>query len=846
MNMMSRYKILWINREKRKCSTRLLTIIILLFCMTFSETSTVKSIQKSSFKTVSKNREIVQKITSRVGYFTENKGQWDPSILFVGETNFGRMAFGKDCVYFETVQPSTSEDIEQSTINQNKLSKEILFKKKSQHSSEFSVIRHSFSNAKTSSVKGIDPLRHYNNYILGKDKAKWATGCRNFTKIVYNDIKEGVDLLFFFSSEALRYELLSSTSQEDILLSQLKDMLPFMIPRSKECISLKNMKSQGFTTPSSLIFSTLMGSSRDDDFVYDMTLDSFGNSYVAGETYSIDFPVSNGSIQKTNKKEGDGVIFKLNPEGNDLLFSTFLGGSGTDYVKSIEATSDGSIYVTGSTTSLDFPTTTYAYRNKSSGKNDVFIAKLNFSATSLIYATYLGGSDADYPYGIAVDSFGNAYISGTTASSDFPISMNAYRSKYHGNYDAFVSKINPTGSILLYSLVISGSNYDYGRGIVLDKSCNAYVTGSTGSYNFPVTSGAYQSTIKGLGNAFVSKINPTGSNLLYSTFIGGSDYDYSYSIALDSSNNVYIAGGTSSLDYPITTQVFQANHKGKNDSFLTKINSSGANLIYSTFLGGSGEDSISSITIDFSGNTYVCGTTDSLDFPITPGSFQTKNMLSNDVFVSKINSKGSSLLRSTYLGGSFDDMGYNISLDNTGNVYIAGDTMGADFPVTPDAYWNNQSGESDIFVTKMNLDIQNDFTNPSSILIELWIGYRIALVNGELEFLDTVPILVNNSSVVPLRFIAESFKSTVLFNPKTQEIDILYGDNDIVLWIGKPIAQVSSIRNKKDVFQVFLLDVSPFIRNSRTMVPIRFIAEAFGAHVTWNSLEQKISITLKN
>jgi hypothetical protein len=598
MNMMSKYKILWINREKRKCSTRLLTIITLVICMFISGIPTIKSNQKSNCKLNPKNTEMLQNKASRIGYFTENKGQWDPSILFVGETDFGRAAFGEDFVCFETVQPYTSEDIKQSTKIQSKFIPEILLEKKTQHSSEFSVIRHSFSNAKTSSVKGIDPLRHYSNYILGKDKAKWATGCRNFTKIVYKDIKEGVDLLFFLSPEGLRYELsLSSISQEVILLTQLKDMLPFMIPRSKECNGLKNLKSQGFTTPSSLIFSTLMGSSRDDDFAYDMTLDSAGNSYVAGETYSIDFPVSNGSIQKSNKKEGDGVIFKLNPEGTDLLFSTFLGGSGTDYVKSIEVASDGSIYVTGSTTSSDFPATPNAYRNKSSGKNDVFVAKLNFSATSLIYATYLGGSDADYPYGIAVDSFGNAYISGTTASSDFPISMNAYRSKYHGNYDAFVSKINPTGSILLYSLIISGSNYDYGRGIVLDKFFNAYVTGSTGSYNFPVTSGAYQSTIKGLGNAFVSKINPTGSNLLYSTFIGGSDYDYSYGIALDSINNVYIAGSTSSLDYPITTQVFQGNHKGNNDSFLTKINSTGANLIYSTFLGGSGEDSISSILV---------------------------------------------------------------------------------------------------------------------------------------------------------------------------------------------------------------------------------------------------------
>ncbi len=316
----------------------------------------------------------------------------------------------------------------------------------------------------------------------------------------------------------------------------------------------------------------------------------------------------------------------------------------------------------------------------------------------LSYSTYLGGSTRDEGYAIAVDSLGNAFITGLTRSIDFP-TEGEYQT-YQGGRDAFVTKLNSSGSALIYSTYLGGSDDERGYGISVDGSGNAYITGYTGSTNFP-TKGAYQATLLGPhGDAFVTKLNSSGNALVYSTYLGGgSDFEIGHGIAVDTSGNAHVTGHTASADFP-TEGAYQTSHGGDiYDAFVTKLNSSGNALVYSTYLGGSNQEEGYGIAVDGSGSAYVTGYTRSANFP-TKGGYQAFQG-DADVFVTKLTSSGNDLVYSTYLGGSASDCGSGISVDNAGNAYIAGGTESINFP-RQGAYQTFQSGWWDAFVTKLN------------------------------------------------------------------------------------------------------------------------------------------------
>jgi hypothetical protein len=322
----------------------------------------------------------------------------------------------------------------------------------------------------------------------------------------------------------------------------------------------------------------------------------------------------------------------------------------------------------------------------------------------LIYSTYLGGTGQDIGNSIAVDRSGNAYVTGSTASTDFP-TMNPLQSNYGGNFDAFVAKINPAGSAFVYSTYLGGSGIDTGNSIAVDSTGDAYVIGETGSTNFPTTPGAFQTTCNGGNNcsthddAFVTKINPTGSALVYSTYLGGSGTDTGNSIAVDSSGNAYVTGSTTSTDFP-TMNPLQPNYGGGYwDAFVAKINPTGSALVYSTYLGGSGTDKGNSIAVDGSDNAHVTGSTLSPDFRVTPGAFHTTygGGLSGDGFVTKFNSAGSALAYSAYFG-AYGDYGTGIAVDSADNAYVTG-YAGSFFPTTPGAFQTSSGGA---FVAKIN------------------------------------------------------------------------------------------------------------------------------------------------
>ncbi len=384
-----------------------------------------------------------------------------------------------------------------------------------------------------------------------------------------------------------------------------------------------------------------------------------------------------------------------------ITYGTYMGGSGIGAVNAVAVDSAGDLYIAGWTEAMNFPIAG-AYQASNKGSVNAFVAKLSAAGTSLIYATYIGGNSDDRAWGIAVDPSGNAYVTGSTTSNNFPL-VSSLRSTLGGGRDAFVLKLNSIGNILTYSTLLGGSGSDWGYSIAVDSSGNAYVAGDTLSSDFPVTSGAAQTTPGGQADAFVAKLTTIGA-MVFSTYLGGSAVEHAAGVAIDSSGNVYVAGGTLSTNFPTVTPI-QAANAGGQDAFVAKIKSTGTSLVYSTYLGGSGgsagaPEQANGIAVDGSGNAYVAGVTPSANFPVTSGALQASNSGGSDAFVAKISAAGNALTYSTYLGGSLFDQANAIAVDSSGDAYVAGYTASPDFAVVS-ATQLSLAGMYDAFVTEL-------------------------------------------------------------------------------------------------------------------------------------------------
>lgn len=326
----------------------------------------------------------------------------------------------------------------------------------------------------------------------------------------------------------------------------------------------------------------------------------------------------------------------------------------------------------------------------------------------LSYSTYLGGNVGDGGNAIAVDTEGHAYVTGVTLSSNFPVTFGALQTFAAGSQDAFVAKLNATGSGLVYSTYLGGRDFDQANAIAVDAAGNAYVAGATSSTDFPITPGAPQSTNTGTENAFVAKLNAAGSELIYSTYLGGNGQDYANGIAVDLAGQAYVAGAASSTNFPTTTGALQTAKAGSQNAFVAKLNAAGSDLVYSTYLGGSNYDSAAAIAVDVTGQAYVAGETGSVNFPTTSGALQTSDPSNpssgaiNHGFVAKLNAAGSGLVYSTYLGGNGVDQANGIAADSLGHAYVVGDTSSTNFPTTPGALQTSNKGGGDAFVVKLN------------------------------------------------------------------------------------------------------------------------------------------------
>jgi len=450
---------------------------------------------------------------------------------------------------------------------------------------------------------------------------------------------------------------------------------------------------------SSLSFSAFLGGSNFDQ-VYALAVDAAGNVYVTGQTASANFPTRTGG-QDGNK---DVFVAKLNPAGTSLTYLKILGGAQTDTPRGLAVDASGNVYVTGFTSSTDFPTTAGAYRTTSGGNEDAFVFKLNSSGV-LVYSTYLGGSGRDFATAIAIDVSGSAYVTGYTSSTNFPIVAGAVQAAYGGGFnDVFVAKLNPAGTALVYSTFLGGIADDTASSIAVDAAGNAYLCGETNSSNFPVSS-ALQATNAGGQDAFVAKLNPTASALVFSTYLGGSLDDFANSIAVDSSQNVYVAGATASFDFPVSATAYQRIFGGGAfDAFATKLASSGATLSFSSLLGGSGSDQANGLSVDSAGNVWLTGSTTSTNLPLV-NALQALLAGGSDVFVATLNSTGDQLLYSSYLGGGSDDSPVTIAIDNKGSELVGGVTQSSGFTTTPGAVQPAFGGSYDGFVFKLQTGI---------------------------------------------------------------------------------------------------------------------------------------------
>jgi RHS repeat-associated protein len=577
------------------------------------------------------------------------------------------------------------------------------------------------------------------NYFIGSDSGQWLSNMPQYGQITYQNIYSGIDLILHSASgegRTLEYDFLVHTGasaasiqinpqglqgvsmdgQGNILLAtsggnvvmaepllyqtiygQRRDVSGKYVLEPNGMIGLQVTGSYDASLPlvldPTVQFSSYLGGTG-DDFAYGVAVDAYGNSYLTGKTSSTNFPTQNGYQDSASSSFPNVFVTKLNAQGTGIIWSTYLGGTGVSgsIGNAIAVDLSGDVYVVGQSTS-GFPVTTGSYQTTFTGTNhDGFITKLNATGDELVYSTYYN-SDAMSINAVAVDPEGQAHIAGTvTNGTTLTTTSGVVQSSFGGGTsDAFVTEMNAAGSTQVYATYLGGSGTDSANGIALDSADNAYVVGTTGSSNFPTSTGAYQTSLTGgLGvtNAFVSKLNSTATTLTYSTYIGTTTTTGT-AIALDRSNQAYITGTTGS------------------HVLVDALNAAGTTLVYGTTLSGNGTDNGNGIAVTATGTATVVGSTTSTNFPTTSGAFQTSLQGTQSAFVAQLTASGTQSYGS-YLGGSTGGGGLggttttasSVALTPLGAASVAGSTNATNFPTAGGAYQSSNAGGNDAFITQ--------------------------------------------------------------------------------------------------------------------------------------------------
>ena len=665
-------------------------------------------------------------------FFTENQGQTDPQVKFYTRGPGHAIFFTSEGMVLSLSR--ASDDARRGG------------KKKGKGKDDQAVVQLRPQGIRSGvEILATDPLPGKVNYYVGNDPGKWRTEVPTYKSVLYREAYPGIDLKFYGVGQQVEYDLIikpgADPRQVKFLYQGIKALqvtregdLTVTLPGGGKLVQKKPViyqeidgrqvsregkfrvlpgtgkRGYGFDLasydarypliidPVTLVYSTYLGGSIWES-ANAIAVDSSGSAYVAGTTQSGDFPVvtpvpPNPNIFGTNTTGGFGTgafenafVTKFNPAGNALEYSTYLGGTVDDLALGVAVDAAGNAYVTGETSSPDFPTTLGAFQRVIDAQvfSNAFVTKLKFDGT-MVYSTYLGGTTVAsfaWPAGIAVDAAFNAYVAGTTDARDFPTTPGALRrNNPHATDTVFITKLDSAGANQAYSTYLGGTVSDTAWGIALDAAGNAYVTGQTSSDDFP----SLDLLSTAASKAFVAKLNSTGAALEYSVLLGGlvgpvdplvdplpppGNSAATGGIAVNqTTGEAYVAGNTNCTDFPTSLGAFQTTLKGANNAFVTKFNSTGTR-VYSTYLGGNYIDIAWFIAVDSAGQAHVTGETQSSDFPLR-GPY--KNTLTGfpNAFVTRLNSDGSALVYSTYLGGTAQDYGFGIALDSLRGAYVAG------------------------------------------------------------------------------------------------------------------------------------------------------------------------------
>jgi len=733
----------------------------------------------------SPDAKVLKDISSMPLAFTENQGQWDDKVMFRASSGGATMWFAEDGAYYQFTRNIPKESNIGNTIESvsDRFGESI-------DSTETMMIKATFVGANLyPKMIGEGKLDYKCNYFRGNDPDKWHTNIPNYKSVIYNEIYTGIDLKYYGNGKQMEYDFIVAPGADPSQImvqydgaksidvnesgqlvvetdwGEIVEHKPYVyqvVDNSRELIECEYVLidnnvfgfylPEGYDTEFALLidpvlsYSTYLDGTTGgplDSYGAGIAIDASGAAYVVGYTHTSDFPVTPTAYDTSYNVGWEIFVTKINNSGDSLIYSTYIGGDDHDWGFDIAIDAFGAAYVLGYSQSSDYPTTYNAYDSSPNGNYDCTITKLNSSGDSLIYSTYCGGSNHDITSGITIDAAGSSYITGYTTSNNYPTTSNAYDTTLYGGQDVFITKLNSTGDSLLYSTYLGGSLEERGNSISVNQSGEAWVTGYTDSPNFPTSSNAYDSDYNGSNDGFVIRMSSQGDSLLYSTFLGGNVDDVGHDITVSTAGEVYVAGTTNSDDFPTTTGAYNTIHNGNHDGFVAKFNIAGDSLLYSTYLGGSDVDQAYDIVVDATGTAYVGGRSKSSNFPTIGGPIKTIPDIA-DVFVSKINKYGDTLIYSTLLGGSGDDMCLAIDIDTTGAAYITGRTFSNDFQTTNSAFDATHNGGWDPFVAKLIANPRVISVSPNQNELNISANSSITVTFD----VDMDPLTINDSTFV--------------------------------------------------------------------------------------------------
>jgi hypothetical protein len=628
-------------------------------------------------------------------YFEENQGQFDQRVRFVAREAGSTFFFTPQEMVVVLSREAAGDG---PGPNRRDLSPEARFRPASEEPAGIPPeeqialrVRFVFSTARAQIV-GQEPLAAKVNHFIGKDPANWQQGVPTYGSILYRNLYPGTDLRYRGTGGRLKYDLLLHPGAQVGRIS--------LAYAGADQLRVNSAGQLEIETAWGTLVEEAPLAWQDGPLGLREAVDVH---YEVGPEGWVGFQV--GAYDPTR-------LLVIDPT---LRYGTYLGGKDKELSHGLALDGAGNVYVTGSTQSFDFPTTSGAYERNDSGSKDVYVSKLSADGSQLLFSTFVGGSDDEDGYGLALDAASNVLVTGFTASSNFPTSSDAFdRGHNGGEKDVFILRLSADGGTLQASTYVGGVGEENAYSIAPSGS-DIVVSGYTGSGDFPTTPGAYDRGQNGDIDAFVLKLASDGSELKFSTLVGGSNEEIGWRLALDSAGNPVIGGYTGSADFPTTAGAYDRTANGNQDAYIAVLSADGSSLLRSTFVGGTGDELSRDFVLDGADNVIVTGPTDSPDFPTSSGAYERGYAGSRDFFVMKLAANLGSLPYSTYVGGGKDDYARGVGLDDQGNVVVVGDTASSDFPTTSDALDRVLGGDRDAVLLQMS-------SNLSALLYSTYLG----------------------------------------------------------------------------------------------------------------------------